>query len=138
MSQRPLMQSFEGTVFLAAHQKWGNLQGSLCSHSQEIPCSTLPVCESHHKEKQVIPRLPLRSKFSAELPVHCLHHHNYGHCNWHKFTGLPGPNVDPGCRAVSRKFHTKLPVCPHSVDNTCQNARNYLVQQNGQKQEQFK
>ena len=78
MSQRPLMQSFEGTVSIAAHQKWGNLQGFLCSHSQNIPCSTLPVCESHQKEKQVMPRCLLRSKSSSELPTHCLHQHNIG------------------------------------------------------------
>ena len=78
MSQRPLMQSFEGTVLIDAHQKWGSVQKFLCSHSQDIPFSTLPVCESHRKEKQVMPRCPLRSKSSPKLPAHCLHHHNIG------------------------------------------------------------
>ena len=78
MSQIPLMQFFEGTVSITAHQKLGNLQGSLCSHSQDTPSSSLPVCESHQKEKQVMPRCPLRSGFSPKLLAHCLHHNNIG------------------------------------------------------------
>ena len=78
MSQRPLIQFFEGTVSIAAHQKWSNLQKSLCSHSQDTTCSSLPVCESHQKEKQVMPHCPLRSEFSPDLPAHCLHHQNIG------------------------------------------------------------
>ena len=62
---------FEGIVAIATHRKWGNPQGFSCSQSQDIPCSTLPECESLQKEKQVMPRCPLGSKFSPELPVHC-------------------------------------------------------------------
>ena len=51
---------------------------------------------------------------------------------------LPRPDVNPGCRAVSRKLHTKLPVCPNPVNNTCQNPGQHPVQQNGLKQEQIK
>ena len=78
MSQKQLMQFLEDIVSIASHQKRGNLKGSLCSHSQDTPCSSLPVCESHQKEKQVMPRCPLRLKSSPKLPVYCLHHHNIG------------------------------------------------------------
>ena len=141
MFQRPLMQFFEGIVSIASHRKWGNLQGSSCSHSQDIPCSTLPVCESLQKEKQVMPLCPPRSKSSPELPAHCLHHHNIGQLWLLLQAGtprLPGPDVDLGCRAVNRKLHTKLPVCPNPVNNTCQSPRKHPVQQNGLKQEQIK
>ena len=39
---------------------------------------------------------------------------------------------------MSRKLHTKLPVCPNPVNNPCQNPRQHPVQQNGLKQEQIK
>ena len=63
---------------------------------------------------------------------------NYGYCYTHELRRLPRPDVDPGCIAVSRKLHTKLPVCPNPVNNTCQNPRQHPVQQNELKQEQIK
>ena len=77
-SQRLLMQFFEGIASITSHRKRGNLQGSSCSHCQDIPCSTLPMCGSLQKEKQVIPRCPPRSKSSPALPADCLHHRNIG------------------------------------------------------------
>ena len=72
------MQFFEGTVSEAAHHNWGNLQRSLCSHSQDTPCSSPPECESHQKEKRVMSHCRLHSEFSPKLPARCLHHHNIG------------------------------------------------------------
>ena len=133
MSQRLLMQFFGGTVLEFARQKWGNLQESLCSHSHSIPCSSPPVRESHQKGKPVMPRCPLRQDFFPKLPAHCLHHHNIGQL-WPPQLAQSHPpscpDVDPGYRTVSRESHTKLPVCPHPVENTCQNARKHPVQQN--------
>ena len=131
MSQRPLMQLFQGTVSIAAHQKWGNLQGYLCSHSQDTPSSSLPMCESHQKQKQVMPRCPLRSEFSQKCQLTVwitIISVKYGCHYQHKLTRFPRPDVHPGCRGVSRNFHTKLPVCPHPVNNTCQIARKHPVQ----------
>ena len=46
---------FYGTISEAAHQKWGILQGSLCSHSQDTPCGSPPGCKHHQKDQQVMP-----------------------------------------------------------------------------------
>ena len=130
MSQRPPTQFFEGTVPEAADQKWGNLQGSLCSYSQDNPPSSPPVRESHQKKKRVMPTAHCAQTFpqKCQLTVCIIKISvNYGYRNWHKLTRLPRANIDPGCRAVSRKFHTKLSVCPHPVNHTCQNARKHRV-----------
>ena len=77
-SQRRLMQLFEGNALTVSHRKSGNVQRFSCSHCQGFPCSTQPMCGSLQKEKQVMPRCPPRSRYSPELPAHCLHHHNVG------------------------------------------------------------
>ena len=84
---------FGGIVLIASHRKWGNLQGSSCSHSQDIPFSSLPVCESLQKEKQVMPRCPPRSKSSPELPAHCLHHHIIGQLWLLLLARTPAPSI---------------------------------------------
>ena len=135
------MQFFEGIVLTVSHRRSGNLQGPLCSHCQGTPCSTQLICGSLQREKRIMPRCPPRSRSSPELPAHCLHHHNSGQI-WlllpARTPRLPRPDEDPGCRAVSRKLHTKLSVCPNPVNNTCQNPRQHPVQQNGLKQKQNK
>ena len=77
-SQKRVIQFFEGIALTVSHRKLGNLQGFWCSHCQGTPCTTQPMRGSLQKEKQVMPRCPPRSKFSPELPAHCLHHHNIG------------------------------------------------------------
>ena len=76
MSQRPLMQFFGDAVSEAAHQKRGNLQESLCSHSQDTPCSSPPDCEIHQKEKRVMLHCRLHSEVCPKLPDRCLDQHN--------------------------------------------------------------
>ena len=139
-SQRRLMQLFEGIALTVSHRKTGNLQGFSCSNCQGTLCSTQPMCGSLQKEKQVMPRYPPRSKCSqnCQLTV-CITiiSVSYGYC-YSQLPSLPRPDENPSCRAVSRKLHTKLPVCPNPVNNTCQTPRQHPVQQNGLKQEQNK
>ena len=103
MFQRLLMQFFEGIVSIASHRKWGNLQGSSCSHSQDIPCSTLPVCESLQKEKQVMPRchraqnVPQNCQLTVCIAIISV---NYGYCYSYELPRLPRSDVHPGYRAV--------------------------------------
>ena len=79
MSQIPLMQFFEDTVSEAAHQKWGNLQEFLWSHSQDTPCSSPSECEIHQKEKRVMPHCLLHSEFCPKFPASCLDYQNICH-----------------------------------------------------------
>ena len=135
------MQPFEGIALTVSHQKSGNLQRFSCSHRQGSPCSTQPMCGSLQKEKQVSPaahcaqNLPRNCQLTVCITILSV---NYGYCYSHELTSLPRPDENPSCRAVSRKLHTKLPVCPNPVNNTCQNPRQHPVQQNGLKQEQNK
>ena len=134
------MQCFEGIALTVSHQKLSNLQRFSCSHCQGTPCSTQPMCGSLQKEKQVMPRCPPRSKSSqnCQLTVGItIISVNYGYCYSYELPRLPRPDENPSCRAVSRKLHTNLPVCPNPVNNPCQNPRQHPVQQNGLKQEQI-
>ena len=141
MSQTLLMQFFAGIASTILHRKLGNLQGSSCSHCQGTPSSTQLMCGSLQQEKQVMPPAHCAQDLAqnCQLTVRItIIPANYGYCYPHKLPSLPRPDEHPSCRAVSCELHTKLPMCPNPVNNTCKNPRQHSVQQNGLKQEQNK
>ena len=133
------MQSFAGIASATLHRNPGNLQGPLCSHCQGTPCSTLLMCGSRQREKQGMPHCPPRSRscsnrqLTACIAIIAV---NYGYRYPNKLPSLPRPDEHPSCRAVSYKLHTELPMCPHPINNTCQDPRQHSIQQNGLKQKQ--